>query len=361
MKKFVISQEHLKAALKKLAQAVPAKSVLPTLSSLLCRVRGNEVELITTDLELTIIYRCLCESQEAPFDLLLPFDFIKKVVALTGNMPIKIEHPSESKATIIAGDDVYALKSLEKVGEYPKLPNIPKKNCVKLSQDTMTKVRSSMESCGKEELRPAMSYSCLDIKDGNITIVGTDAHILYKYKVPCDQNIPNDQVLISQKLAEALEGTGDTELYWQSKHAAFKAEGITVIITRQEHKYPDYRVVIPDHKANLGINRNELISTLEKAVVANSMSCTMNLKPETVVVTATDFDFEREVECPVAAEYTGTADSVSLNPKRLITLLTQVGYDKVSLHIDTPNRAVLISSEEDNNYLGMIMPLVNTN
>jgi DNA polymerase-3 subunit beta len=360
MKKFVINQEHLKPALKKLSQAVSAKPVIPACSNLLCRVNGNEVELVTTDIELTILYKCPCESTGS-FELLLPFDFLKKVVSLTGHMPIKIEYFDANKATITAGDDVYALNSLEIVDQFPKIPNIPKKNCVKLNQETMRRVISSMEACGHEETRPAMMYSCLDIEEGKITIVGTDAHMLYRYTVPCDADIPKDQVLVSQKLATALDGAGDTELFWQKKHAAFKAEGLTVIITRQEHKYPDYRVVIPNHEANLAINRNELITSLEKAVLANSYCCTMDLMPESVKVQATDNDYEREVESVVAAEYTGNTAAVSLNPKRLITLLTQVEYDKVSLHVDTPRRAVLITSEEDANYLGMILPLVNDN
>lgn len=356
----IISQEHLKAALKKLSQAVPAKPVIPATSNLLCRVSDNEVELITTDCELTILYKCPCESAEA-FELLLPFDFIKKVVSLTGAMPISIEAPDDSRATIIAGDDVYALKSLEPVAQFPKIPSIPKKNSIKLGQETMNRVISSMEACSKDDTRPSMQYSCLDIEDGKITIVGTDANILYRYIVACDADIPKDQILVSQKLATALHGTGDLELYWQKKHAAFKAEGLTVIITRQEHKYPDYRVVIPNHEANLNINRNELITSLEKAVLANGSCCTMGLLEKSVKVKASDLDYEREVDSVVAAEYTGSTAAVSLSPKKLITLLTQVDYDIVSLHIDDPKRAVLITSEEDTNYLGMIMPLNDQN
>ncbi|MDF2189320.1 DNA polymerase III subunit beta [Paraflavitalea sp. CAU 1676] len=354
----IISQEHLKPALKKLGQAVPAKPVIPATSNLLCRVSGNEVELVTTDLELTIIYKCPCESEEGPFEILLPFDFLKKVVALTGHMPITIEHPAEKRARIVAGEDVYDLKSLEPVADFPKLPNIPKKNSVKLSPETMKRVIASMQACSHDDLRPSMTYSCLDIEDGKITIVATDAQILYRYEVVCDPAIPKDQVLVSQKLAAALDGAGDTELYWQKKHAAFKAENLTVIITRQESKFPDYRVAIPNHEANLEVNRNELITSLEKVLLGNSKSCLLHPNPDRMKITANDMDLEREVESVVAGVYSGDTKLFSLNPKRLITLLSQVEYDRVALHIDSPRRAVLLSSQEDSNYLGLIMPLL---
>jgi DNA polymerase-3 subunit beta len=80
MKKIIISTDALKPALSKLGQAVNPKSVLPVLLNLYCRVTENQVELIATNLEITIYYRLQCAAKEA-FDFLIPFDFLNKIVS----------------------------------------------------------------------------------------------------------------------------------------------------------------------------------------------------------------------------------------------------------------------------------------
>ncbi|RYZ52900.1 MAG: hypothetical protein EOP49_08500 [Sphingobacteriales bacterium] len=73
MKKLIISAELLKPALAKLAHVVQQKSLIPAASSLYCKVTPNQLELIGTNTEITIIIKLVCESQET-FDFLLPFE-----------------------------------------------------------------------------------------------------------------------------------------------------------------------------------------------------------------------------------------------------------------------------------------------
>lgn len=358
MKKVTLSTEALKPALKKLSLAVSSKPVIPALSSLYCKVYEKEVELITSDLELTIFYRVPAEAQQS-FELLIPFDFLSKVVQLSGNQPLIIEHPSARTARIIAGGDIYEIKSLEKPADFPKIPELPKKNSFHLEASVLDRIRDSLSTAGKDELRPAMTRSCLDISEGMLTIVSTDAHMLYRYQVPQVTRAP-DQLLISAKMAKALSGLVNADISWHSTNIAFQSENITLIATRHEDKYPDYRVVIPDHQPNLTIYRSDLISALEKVLLASEANCTLllNKAPGAIHVTAKDEDFGRAVESSVDGRYTGKADLVVLNPEKLLTLLHQVEYEEIRLHIDTARRAVLLSSETDENYLGMIMPLV---
>jgi DNA polymerase-3 subunit beta len=361
MKKLIISTDLLKRALKKLSQAVPAKPVIPALSNLFIRTskKENQAELITTDLELTISYVCSCECSE-DFEALIPFDLLSKLINLMGHEPIEIQLHPKNKGTIVGGNDVLQLGTLDKVEDYPKIPDIPKKNTLELDENFMTWLDRSMASIGKDDSRPAMTRALLELEKTGITIVSTDAHTLFRHFFPGSYDY-TEQILISPKIAKALQGFEKTILTWHAKHVAMKAGDITVISTRHNEKYPDYKIVIPNHERNLEVNRAELISGLNRVSLINSGTVDMFF-PSTgntgkFTLTAEDDAVDRNSEASIAGIYTGDATQISFSPELLKKILHQIPFDVIWLHIDAPTRAALITAEEDPDYLGMIMPL----
>lgn len=358
MKKLIISTDSLRAALVKLGQAVATKPVLPVLSNLYLRARKHAVELITMDLELTILYVCSCECQEE-FEMLIPFEFLKKVISYSGSIPLEIQLTSKTKGRIIGFEDSYQLNSLENIDDFPKIPEVPKKNSLQLDEVFMGWLDKAMAAVSTDDLRPAMTKACLDFTDKGVDIVATDAHSLFKHFFPVIAPT-KEQLLISPKIAKAMKGFKATTLFWHSKHIAFKADNITVISTRHEDKYPDYRIVIPNHPANLPLNRNSLISALHRVALASSIYFTFKLFKSDinkVHLSADDLDFERRIEVDIAGIYNGSVDTVTFSPVKMLMLLNQIEFDEIYLHIDAPGRAALISSEEDPDYLAMLMPV----
>lgn len=360
MKKLIISTDILKPALKKLSQAVNPKAVVPALTNLYCKVAHNKVELITSDLELTIFYVCECETEGAPFEMLIPFDFLQKIVSLTGSAPLTIQHPSSRRAKIIGIGDVYELNSLEKPENFPKPPTVPNQKSISLDENFIEHISKAMLTVAKDDLRPAMSRVCLDIVKDTMNIVSTDAHMLYTYKLQVDGD-DNEQLQISPKMAKAMEGFKNIELSWHAKNIAVKSDNVLLVATRHEDKYPAYRTVIPKgNSANLPLERNSLVNALERGCLVNAIQNNLQLKKKTenICIAATDVDFERKSEIEIQGTYTGNTEEVAINPKKMITLMHQVDTDIINLHIHGATTGIVITSDEDPNYLGLIMPLL---
>jgi len=361
MKKMIISAKVLKPALKKLSQGINKNAALPVLSNLLCKVGTNEVEFITSDLELTIKYRCECETSGAPFEMLIPFDFISKVASLSGNTPISIELPVQKKAVIIGMNDRYELNSLDKVADYPVLPELPKTNLITLNGDFILWLNRAMATIGKDEIRPAMTKACMDIQDVGMTLVSTDAHVIFTHSFPVE-SAKADQLLVSPKIAKALDEFTETEIYWGEKHIAFKSGGITVIATRHEDKYPNYKAAIPDYQSNLLLDRQDLINALDRMCLNSSDSKQAHLllrkEKGTIHFECRDENFNRYIRADIPGAYEGPVESVCVNASKLLTLMHQVAFDQVGLHIHYQNKAILITAESDPGYLGLIMPLI---
>lgn len=361
MKKFVIDSEKLKPALKKLSQAVNSKSILPALKNIYCKVTKQEVELITSDSELTISCKCVAGTEGEPFEMLIPFDFLNKVTSLIKSAPIWIEHPSTRKARIIGMNDSYELNSLDKLEEYPNTPAVPKKNTLQVDEHFIPFLTKAMRTVSQEEETkfPALTRGCVDM-NGEINIVSSDKVCIYKHKVAAESPV-TEQLLISSKFAKAMEGLEAVELSWSTKQIAVKSETITVWCTRHEDKYPDYKRFIPDFPANLKVQRLALVDAMHKACLSSDEKklTTMLLKKETgrIHFECEDPDMGRKISVNIPGDYTGEVTEVTIMAHKMLTLLEQISVDEVVLHIGEATKAIVISSPEDVDYLGLIIPI----
>lgn len=361
MKKFIISSKQLAAALKKLAQAINKNSTLPVLVNLYCKVRKTEVELITSDLELTISITCSCEATHE-FEMLIPFEFITKVMALSNDQPITIEM-NGNKARIHGENDTYELGSLDKVKDFPNLPQPPQQKFISMNGTFIEWLGKARATVSKDELRPAMQKICLDIKQDHLTMASTDAHLIFNHRFAVESK-SEDQLLISPKIAKALDGFEKTEIYWSKQHIAFKSGNVTVIATRHEDKFPDYQVVFHNEPANLVLDRHAVINALERACLnSNSTKHTviyLRKEPGTIHFESDDIDLNRKITVDIPGSFKGEVERTAVNAEKMLALMNQVEYDEVHLSIVAPQKGIQISSASDLDYKALIMPLIIT-
>lgn len=360
MKKFIISSDILKPALKKLGQAVNEKSLLPVLKNIYCKVTKDQLEMITTDRELTISIKCVVETKDE-FEFLLPYDFMHKVTGEMKSEPFTIEHPSSRKAKIVGENDVFELNSLDKLEEYPNVPAIPKKGMFRLNDEFVKQLHRAMMTVSDDKMRNNLNKVCLDMKAKEAFLVSTDANFMFRYRMPIESNEPL-QLLLSPKTAKALEGMKDFEIAWTAKQVCFKADTTCIWSQRFEDKYPNYEAVIPSYAANLELDKDQLTDALRKACLSSlgTKQTTLQLKKEAgrIHFDVDDTEMSRKISVSIPGEYKGDAESVTINAKKLLIVLEQVDAKKVKLHIFRPEKAVVVSTAEDDNYLGLVMPLL---
>jgi DNA polymerase-3 subunit beta len=362
MKKLVISSDLLKQAFHKLGQAVNNKSVLPALKNVYCKVEKKEVEFVTTDTELTISYKCEIESEGAPFELLLPYDFVNRSIAYM-HASVTIEHPSARKARILCLSDLYELDSLDKLDEFPNVPALPKKNMVVMDEKFLPMLATAILTTKKDDpaAPSAFSHALLELNKKESCLVSADGPVLYKHIIHAKVEEP-EKLLLSQKVSKALEGLGLVQVSWNQNHIGFLHENIMVIATQSDLKYVDYKKVLNGGcVANLSVERSILVEALQKACLSSSQTKQTNIflkKQEGQVhFEIDDPDYSRKITVDFPATYTGEVEQISVNAKKMLTAMQQIDVQSVRLHIEAADKAVLISSEEDAEYSGLIMPL----
>lgn len=360
MKKISFKTDLLKPALKKLGQAVSTNVVIPATRNILMRVSSGKAELITTDLELTIQVTMDVEAPDE-FECLIPFDYLQKIVGENPASDINIQLKGKYQASINSGEDVYEMGSLEKVEGFPTVPSVPKKNVLQLDEKFIDCLKMAMLSTSKEEARPAMCRALLDLQEKKSYLASTDAYFLYRHSFDLPVTEP-EKIQFSAKMAKAIEGFETMELSWTAKIVAMKSGNIVVWSKRFDDTFPAYGSIIPDYPPNLSVSGSMFTDCLRKACISASAvkSTVLDLKSAEgfIVFDVNDPELNRKIHVKMPAAYKGNMDKITINAKKMLTILEQSKGEDIKVHLMSANKAILVSCDEDPDYLGLLMPVM---
>lgn len=358
MKNLTLQREPLLKVLKKIKEVVAPKPTLPVLENVLINVRLTDIEIVATDLIVTIKGEVPCTHEEKkPFSFLLPFDFFYKLVVLAQCASIEIFTDSKT-AKIIGYHDEYDLEDLDKVKDFPELPEFKEDHEVKMNHDFIDWFNRSLDSVDEKSQRPAMSKVYLDIEASKVSVVSTNAKVLFLKSFETTGDFATG-LLIHPKIVKALKGFPETEISWCPTHVSFRSENITLIGTLQDEQYVNYKAIIEqDATPNLVFNRKELIDALERVALAKDKPATFFLKQSIgyVVIETFDFELQRKITVQVPGDFAGECEKIGFLPQTMLTTLYQVDFEKVQMCITKPSTAVLVTSQEDESYRGLIIP-----
>lgn len=351
-----ISSDDLRPAISKLAHVVHPKAPLPVLSHLLCKVSKNQMELIGSNTEITILYRLECQAEET-FEFLLPFEFLSKIVALNKHTPLEII--AGSKVKIKTEADQYELKISEKIDEFPKLPTVPKKNSVTLTAATMASMHTALGTIAPPTTdKPQFLCVLLSLTPGKVTVASTDGSYAVYSKEMDAVNEETEDLLISNKVIKVLEPQ-DVKLNFHDKAIAFETEALTVIATRGKDRFADYKKIFPvDWPVNLTVAKSALQQALQKCALASDklMKTTIEFpKPGQLHFKA--LDHKVNIDLTISGEYTGDVEVTAIHSQIFLDVLGQVETDIVSLALHDGKRPIVITCENDPGYKGLIMPI----
>jgi DNA polymerase III sliding clamp (beta) subunit (PCNA family) len=359
MNKFIISTTTLAPALRKLSLAIHKSGPLPALGNLLVKASEGSVVFIASDVEITIHYRMDCECKEA-FEFLVPFEFLNKIVAINKHCPLTFELGKSLK--IIDEKGPYEVKSPEKVETFPKLQELPKKQSFTIDSAILQSVTAALATTGNPTKHPETEFVLMELEEGKITIASSDKHSMVYSKVFPKEVAEPQQLLLSPKIIKVLEGCDSATVYHTKKIIGFVAGDITIVNTRSEMRYADFRKVFPaDWPANMTVSRAELLAALGKCAISSDESRTTNvdLSSTTEMKLLAD-DGIVKINPSLDYNYTGEVKQTIVNSDKLMKLLQQVNYPDICFAIHDMNRQIILSSPSDEGYLAMIMPIAQS-
>ncbi|MBM2813966.1 MAG: Beta sliding clamp [Ignavibacteria bacterium] len=386
---FTASIGEFQKLLQKTLPAVPPKSTLPVLEHLHFALSGNELSVVASDQEITIMSK-INVTGSADGSVLVPgrrLSEIVKALGSEGNIDFfSDEAKSDIKLQTTFGK--YNMKGLD-AEEYLDIPELfkskPEYNIdtshettpsgASFTKDEIVRLaQSSGFAVATDEYRPAMTGMLFQFRGTYINAVSTDSFRLVKAVCkPENASYPVDtDVIIPSRTTELMKKIDADSVFSfvksQGKLTHIRIEyGNTMLVSRLiNEKFPPYETVIPtDSKVKAYADCREVLSAIRRvSIFSNAISkqIRMAFDSEQITIIGEDEDSGTLADEKIPCEFAGDRVQIGFNYKFLEEALHHIDADtedkRVVFNFSDPNRPIIIKPDNDKeNLLMLIMPV----
>ena len=378
--KFTVSSADLLKALTTVAGAVPAKSTLPILESILFERDGDDpngsLRLAATDLEISIVQRLpvTFESNgtEGKDRIAVPARRLLDTLRALPDLPVTFASDAEFNVELTTDQGRYKMVGHDG-GDYPALPSLEDAQAVETSAAV---VRRAVEKTGfavsKDAHRPSMMGVFFQVHPEHTRAVATDGHRLVKLTLhgvtaepALDFVAPEKAIALAARAAQAGDAAGACTMRVGSGFVEFDFGATRVIGRMIDEQYPNYEAVIPvENDRRLTVSRDALLAAVRRvALYSSSMThqIRLTLRPNELTISAEDLERASEAKERVLCEYDAEPMEIGFNSDYLAQVLQNVDADDILFEFSSPNRAGVVTPAEQadgEEVLMLIMPVM---
>ncbi len=368
-----IDREILLKGVSRTQGILEKRSHMPILSTVLLTAKEDELEISATDLEIG-------------FQDSYPVETIKQgSITISGKKLLDITRETNSKKIYISEKDNnwvyvsdnnahYNLSCLPS-DEFPVLTEPEDTIMIEIDSKILTEmINKTIYSITMEEAGFKLSgvfMEKVNIKGEDfLRMVATDGHrlSLIDKKTPDIQKleIKNGVMIPKKGLIELNKLTledGNILFGLKQNNLVVKKGKALIIIRLLDTKFPDYKNVIPlkkeDKENIITINKRALLEAMRRMMIIRSdqyQGVKMNIGADYLEMVSVNPDLGN-VEEKIEIKYEGKPIEIGFNPKYFIDALQPMDSDITYLNIKDQTSPCLITGEQDDGFLGLIMPI----
>jgi DNA polymerase-3 subunit beta len=365
----VVRKNDLLRELQLFQGIVERKNTIPILANVLMEAKGNEVNLLATDLEVAL--RSKCDATVAkPGALTLPAKKLYEIVRSLPDTDIRIAE--EKNGVKVAADRFDSRLQTLPREDFPALPQ---------GGGTATAVLSAAsikEMIGKtqfaitgEDTRYFLNGAQFVLRPDSMSLVATDGHRLALVTVAREglsgKNEEDIKAILPKKtlgeLARLLSESEADVSYERGENHLFFEVGPRMLISRMiDGQFPAYERVIPKgNDKKIEFERDRLTNACKRvALLSNERSRAVKFQVEKGKVDVTSSSPELgEAHETLPVDYAGPALQICFNAQYVLDFLAAVATDVVALELkDEVSQAVMSPvGAEGYEYTYVIMPM----
>jgi DNA polymerase-3 subunit beta len=344
---------------------VERKNTIPILANVLMEARGDEVQMLATDLEVGLRSRCAASVAKGGA-LTLPAKKLYEIVKALPDTDVRIEQDSTS-VTVAADRFDSKLQTLPRE-DFPTVPEPAGQGAVtlpgKVFRDMVARTQFAITS---EDTRYFLNGALLVLGSKQMTLVATDGHRLALVAVPREGGGEDVRVILPKKTLTELSkllGEGDGEIRFEQgeNHLFFHVADRLLISRKIDGQFPAYERVIPKgNDKRVEFERDRITSAIRRvALLSNERSRAVKLQLEggKVDVTSSSPEFGEAHEL-LSVEYGGPPLQICFNAQYVLDFLNVVETDSVALELkDEVSQALMRPVAPDGyEYTYVIMPM----
>lgn len=363
--RFSLSREALLKPLQQVVGVVERRQTLPVLSNLLVEVRGVELSLTGTDLEVEMVARAVVEDAEDGETTIPARKLFEIVRALPDGCRVTVIVKGD-KATVSAGRSRFTLATLA-ANDFPSVDALEGVERVSLAEGLLKDlIERSAFAMAQQDVRYYLNGLLFDLRGDSLRCVATDGHRL----ALCEAALPGGsltkrQIIVPRKgvleLLRLLEGSDRlVELELARSHLRMRREDVSFTSKLIDGRFPDYEAVIPiGADKTIEINREVLRSALQRAAILSNekfRGVKLEAAPGLLRIVAHNPEQEEaHEELEVATTIDGLA--IGFNVTYLLEALAALKGEAVLLNLRDANSSVLVREKDSDRSRHVVMPL----
>jgi DNA polymerase III subunit beta len=265
-------REKLRDALALVNNVIPAKSTKPVLETVNLVATDDTLELVGTDLEVSIRYRIEDVKVTEPGLAVVParvtLDFIRD---LSGETVMLETHDNNCRIT--SGTDACELVTIDP-DEFPAIPRCNTSRTLSIQGGVFTAlVNRTTFAAAREGGRYAMHGILTEVDNGMLKLVATDGRRLALSETPIEAKEPPRPAIIPTKgmqlfsrvIEDPLE---QVELHFDENQVGLRTANAEIFARLIDGEFPRYAGVIPG-EARYAMEADASVLTQKLRLVAN--------------------------------------------------------------------------------------------
>ena len=363
--KVKVLQSNLLKAINQVSRVVGARTTLPVLSNVLITASKGKIELSATDLEIGIVTSTIGKIEEEG-EVTLPAKLLVDFIA--NNKDESIDLTVEGVKAVLSSAHYQADIIGISADEFPKIPIIASKDEIEIPCDRLlVALKKVAIAPANDETRPVLAGVYFQFAEKELVLAATDSFRLSESKIMLEKEMPEKKVIIPARTINEvvrLASGSDAKsivITLTDNQAAIKI-GETQIVSRLiEGVFPNYKQIIPTaSKVKIVADYNELLSGIKMSSLFAKDTANNNIKIKTganEIVISGALMQTGKAKSQIPAEVEGGEIEVSFNARYILDVLQVINAKKILILLNDPTSAGMIKTEDDPDFIYIIMPL----
>lgn len=366
--KFTVTRNALLNELNLVQGVIEKKSTIPILSNILLEASGEHLDIVATDLDVTI--RCGCSATvttegTTTISARRLFDIVR---LLPESSDIDFSLHENDQVELNSGNSEYKIFGLPKEN-FPSIPEEAPASAQISGSLLKNMIQRTMFAITQEESRYSLNGALLALLPGEIRMVATDGHRLAMVSKSMD--VPGVDVevrtLVPRKtLVEIQKLIGDQDVmleFGRDENHLFFTVGSKKVVSRiLAGQFPNYELVIPrENDKHVVASAKNFGDGIRRAAIMSDeklKAIRLSFKTGTLELTASSADAGEAREI-VPVEYEGESLDIGFNPQYILDFIAACGSESVSISLkDSETQGLLRPvGSEDLDYRYVVMPM----
>ncbi|WP_119156426.1 DNA polymerase III subunit beta [Caldimonas tepidiphila] len=368
------AQEKVLGTLQAVSGIVERRHTLPILANVLILKSGNQVEFVTSDLEIQVRTTAQFDGDADDFATSVG---ARKMIDILRSMPSDQNvtlSAAQNKLTLTGGKSRFTLQTLP-AEDFPLVQEAHDFGpSFSVPQQTLKSLISQVHfAMAVHDIRYYLNGILFVAEGKTLTLVATDGHRLALAQATLDVECPRQEVILPRKTVlelqrllkdekkdEAEEGGGLIEMRFAGNQAKFVFSGMEFVTKLVEGKFPDYNRVIPKaHRNSVTLGRAPLLASLQRAAILTSekfKGVRLNFEPGLLRIASSNAEQEEAKE-EIEIDYGGDSIEIGFNVTYLVDALANMSVDMITIALQDSNSSALITIPEQSGFKYVVMPM----